>query len=335
MYNIQALVTRGAHPSTPWHSAQDTVGNLSYWCYDDVMQGLLNPVQPTLDAIEVRRAQLSDRAAIHHLTENSYRVHFNLDWWTFDNWLHEDRPSDAIWLAFFHQELIGLLLVPYDDSPTVWLRTIAIANGYSADPVFAALLPHIRSALLAHRVEHMAVLAHPEWVGDLTRRLNFTLYNEIVTLRKSDRTLPPVARSPQARVRAATVEDVPIVTANDRAAFDPAWWHSAASIAHILKTVPHFVVAEIDGRVAGHAFSDLYGGQGHLIRLVVHPAYQRYGIGEQLLVETLKYQIEQDAYPFTLNTQIDNAASQALYRRYGYQSIGRPVHVMQIVMNDE
>ncbi len=332
LQNCKTLTRFDAHPLI-LHRRQ--VGKLSQRCYDVCMQGLLNRTQPTADALDVRPAQLADRAAMDQLTEHSRRVHFNLDWWTFDNWLYADRPSDAIWLAYFQGELVGLLLAPFDDSPTVWLRSIAIANGYSADPIFTALLRQARSALLARPVDHFAVLAHPEWLGDLARRLNFNPYNEIVTLRKSDRVLPDFTRSSAVRLRAATPADIPAITANDRAAFEPAWWHSAASIAHILQSVSHFTVAEIDDRVVGHTFSDVYGGQGHLIRLVVHPAFQGRGIGEQLLVEALQYQIELDAYPFTLNTQRDNAASQALYRRYGYQMIGRPVSVMQKAISDE
>ena len=297
------------------------------------MQGLLNHPQPTPDVLDVRPAQLTDRAVIYRLTENSHRVHFNLDWWTFDNWLYADRPSDAIWLALFQGEVVGMLLAPFDNSPTVWLRSIAVANGYSAQPILDALLSQTRSAMLAQSVKHLAVLAHPDWVSDLTRRLNFTLYKEIVTLRKSDRALPEYRFAPIARLRAATRQDVSTIAANDRASFDPAWWHSETSIAHILNSGSHFVVAEIDDRVVGHAFSDLYGGQGHLIRLVVHPAFQRRGIGEQLLAESLKYQIETDAYPFTLNTQADNTASQALYHRYGYQMVGQPVRVMEFALN--
>lgn len=293
------------------------------------MQGLLDRASPTAEAIDVRPALISDRAAIHRLTENSHRVHFNLDWWTFDNWLYAERPSDAIWLAHFQDELIGLLVAPWDDAPVVWLRSIAIANGYSADPVFTALLSRARSLWRAHGVERVTVLAHPEWVGDLTRRLAFDRYNEIVTLRKSDRTLPELQRRPEALIRPAVFADAPGIARNDRAAFDTVWWHSEMSLLHILKLVSHFVVAELDQQLVGHAFSDLYGGQGHLIRLVVHPAYQRHGIGEQLLAESLKYQMELGAYPLTLNTQMDNAASQALYRRYGFQPIGRPVKVMQ------
>jgi ribosomal-protein-alanine N-acetyltransferase len=293
------------------------------------MQGLLNRDALTVEAIDVRPAQIADRAAIHRLTENTHRVHFNLDWWTFDNWLYDERPSDAIWLARFHNELVGLLAAPFDESPAIWLRSIAIANGYSADPIFTALLNHARSSWLPLGVERVVVLAHPEWASDLTRRLNFDCYNEIVTLRKSDRTVPEIGRAPQAIIRPAVFADVPAIVRNDQAAFDTVWWHSETSMIHVLKTVSHFIVAAIGDRVVGHAFSDLYGGQGHLIRLVVHPAYQRLGIGEQLLAEALRYQIEQSAYPLTLNTQADNGASQALYRRYGFQAAGRPVRVMQ------
>ena len=293
------------------------------------MQGLLNRDALTVEAIDVRPAQIADRAAIHRLTENTHRVHFNLDWWSFDNWLYEERPSDAIWLARFQNELVGLLAAPFDESPVIWLRSIAMANGYSAEPIFTALLNHARSSWLPLGVERVVVLAHPEWVSDLTQRLNFDRYNEIVTLRKSDRALPEISRAPQAIIRPAVFADVLAIVRNDQAAFDTVWWHSETSMLHVLKTVSHFIVAAIGDRVVGHAFSDLFGGHGHLIRLVVHPAYQRLGIGEQLLAESLRYQIELGAYPLTLNTQIDNRASQALYRRYGFQAAGRPVRVMQ------
>ena len=293
------------------------------------MQSLFNRDTLTAEAFTVRPAQITDRAAIYHLTENSHRVHFNLDWWTFDHWLYEERPSDAIWLAHYRNELAGLLVAPYDDSPVIWLRSIAIANAYSADPIFAALFRQARSSWQSLGVELVVVMAHPEWVGALTQRLNFEKYNEIVTLRKSDRGLPVSDRPAAAVIRPAVYADVPAIVVNDRAAFDTIWWHSEASLLHVLKMVAHFIVAEIDDRVVGHAFSDLYGGQGHLIRLVVNPAYQRRGLGEQLLAASLSYQIGLGAYPLTLNTQIDNFASQALYQRFGFQPAGQPVKVLQ------
>ncbi len=319
MYNIHAALTRG------W-------AQLATYPTDVMMIGMhtvltQNPL--TIDAVEVRPARLTDRAALYRLTENAYRTHFNLDWWSFDNWLYEERPSEAIWLAFFHDELVGTLVAPPEDGPVIWLRAIAIANGQPADPIFTALFQQARSVWRTHAIERAVVLAHPDWVSALTQRQGFERYNEIVTLRKSDRVLPDLARTPQAVIRPAAYADVPDIVANDRAAFDTVWWHSEASVLRVMKTVAQFSVAALDDRVVGHAFSDVYGGQGHLIRLVVHPAYQRRGIGEQLLRASLQHQIELGAYPLTLNTQSDNETSQALYRRYGFQVAGHPVTVMQ------
>ncbi len=287
------------------------------------------------DALHVRPALMADRAAIYDLTEHSHRVHFNLDWWTFDNWLYPDRPSGAIWLAFDGAQLVGVLLAPYDDAPIVWLRSIGIANGYPAEPVMTALLRPALSALSAQDVQAVTALAHPEWLANVLPRLGFSRATEIITFRKSDRALPSPSRSSNALIREALVSDVPVITANDRAAFEPVWWHSENSLEHIRRSVAHFVVAQLDHRVVGHAFSDVYGGQGHLIRLVVHPDFQGHGVGEQLLIESLKYQLGRDAYPLTLNTQADNLSSQALYKRYGYRVVGRPVPVMRRVISDK
>ncbi|MBI5565675.1 MAG: GNAT family N-acetyltransferase [Chloroflexi bacterium] len=289
----------------------------------------------TAGALQVRPAVMADRATIYDLTEHSHRVHFNLDWWTFDNWLYSDRPSDAIWLAFDQAELVGMLVAPYDDAPVVWLRSIAVANGYPAEPVLTALLRPVLPVLSAQSVQSVTALAHPEWLANVLPRVKFARATEIVTFRKSDRALPPPARLGHALIREAMLADVPAIAFNDRAAFEPLWWHSENSIEHIRRTVAHFVVAQIDDRIVGHAFSDVYGGQGHLIRLVIHPDFQGHGLGEQLLIESLKYQLSLDAYPFTLNTQADNQSSQTLYTRYGYRLVGRPVQVMRRVMSDK
>lgn len=279
-------------------------------------------------SVEVQPASMSDRATLFDLTEHSHRAHFNLDWWTFDNWLYPDRPSDAIWLARCQGQPVGLLLAPYDAAPSVWARALAVANGWPAEPILTALLAGAQPALRSAGAEILVTLAHPDWLTSVLPRLNFSTVESVVTYRKSDRALPAPARWGGALIRAAAAGDVPAIVANDRAAFPPLWWHSPDAIDHILRTVSHFVVAEIDGRVVGHAFTDVYGGQGHLIRLVVHPQYQRRGIGEQLLIDALEYQLRADAYPFTLNTQRTNLPSQALYRRYGYREVGRPVAVM-------
>jgi hypothetical protein len=55
----------------------------------------------------------------------------------------------------------------------------------------------------------------------------------------------------QCKVGGLRMWSVPAITPNDRAAFEPLWWHSENSIEHIRRTVAHFVVAQIDDRVVG------------------------------------------------------------------------------------
>ena len=151
---------------------------------------------------------------------------------------------------------------------------------------------------------------------------------EVANFVKESRDIPDYGWA-GAEVRPAALDDLPALLANDRAAFDPIWWHTLDSLQRALRDMAHFVVAEVDGRSVGHAFSDLYGRQGHLVRLAVHPNAQGRGIGTRLLAESLEHLIAKcSAWPLTLNTQTDNYTSQSLYRRFGFAPTGDSTMVM-------
>jgi ribosomal-protein-alanine N-acetyltransferase len=296
------------------------------------MQSFMRRLRLSTAEIDVRPAQLSDRSTIDNLTENNRHTHFNLDWWTFDDWLPPDRSADAIWIAQ-HQHLrpIGVVAIPLDASPVAWIRSAAIDDGYEPHSIFNALLDQAVPPLRSRGVTSIVSVAYPDWYADLLGASKFTPVVEVISFRKDDRGLPDSTATADPRVltRPAHTEDIPAIARNDRAAFDEVWWYSEKSIAHVLPLIAHFIVAEIAGQIVGHAFSDIYGGQGHLIRLAVHPNFQQRGIGEKLLIESLRYQIAAGAYPLTVNTQSNNLPSQKLYRRFGYRSIGVPVKIMQ------
>ncbi len=293
------------------------------------MQKFMRPQRLSVDEVEVRPATSSDRSILDDLTENNRHAHFNLDWWSFDDWLRPDRSHDALWIAEHDHEPIGMVAIPIDHSPSVWIRGAAVADHYEPLSIFAALIDHALPRLQSSGVQQVASIGYPDWYADLLKDTQFTQLVQVISMRKDDRALPDLRLEPNVIIRPARSIDVPTIVANDRAAFDEVWWYSDRSIAHVLPLVAHFVVLELDGQIVGHAFSDVYGGQGHLIRLAVHPNFQGRGLGEKLLIESLRYQIEAGAYPLTVNTQSDNLASQKLYKRLGYRSIGVPVRVMK------
>ena len=102
----------------------------------------MRPVRLNTDEIEIRPATLADRSAIDDLTENNHHTHFNLDWWTFGDWLEPNRPSAAIWIAQHAHEPIGVVAIPLDASPFAWIRSAAIADRYEPRSIFAALIDY-------------------------------------------------------------------------------------------------------------------------------------------------------------------------------------------------
>ena len=289
------------------------------------MQRLFARLPPAPDSLDVRPATPADRAGLTRLTEHARRTHFHLDWSTIEDWI--DTTSSGAWVATLGKPIVGALIAPSQDSPVAWVRLVAIADGYDVQTTLGALLPPASEALRAAGVESLACLAHPAWLADALPDLALRPFTDVTHFYKDDRSIPDYG-APGVDVRRARPDDLPAVLINDRAAFDPMWWHTRDSLGHMLREAAHFAVAEIDGRITGHAFSEVYNGRGHLIRLAVHPDCQGRGIGTRLLAESLMVLIAAGARSLTLNTQADNYASQSLYRRFGYLPTGDSTTVM-------
>lgn len=289
----------------------------------------LFPRTPPPHPFNVRPATPADRAALTRLTERARRTHFHLDWTKLEDWLEPgDAPARSAGLLALHgKQIAGALFASTQDSPVAWIRLVAVADDHNATSVFGVLLDPTVELLRAAGAESLACLASPDWLASLLPRNGFAPVIDVTNFLKPDRAIPDYG-SPQAIIRRARREDLSAAVINDRAAFGPMWWHDFHSLERVLRDAVHFIVAEIDGRVIGHAFSDLYGERGHLVRLAVHPDGQRRGIGSRLLAESLLHLMSVGAHPITLNTQADNYTSQSLYRRFGFVPTGDSTTVM-------
>ena len=84
-----------------------------------------------------------------------------------------------------------------------------------------------------------------------------------------------------------------------------------------------FLVARQDGEIAGCAIGDRNGDQSRVINLCVDPAYQRRGIGAQLL------RALDTALPvgdLVLMVEAENETARALYQREGFEETGVSKH---------
>jgi ribosomal-protein-alanine N-acetyltransferase len=78
-----------------------------------------------------------------------------------------------------------------------------------------------------------------------------------------------------------------------------------------------------ESRVCGIVVVWLILDETHIATLAVHPDYRGFGIGKQLLTVALEESAQQGAKLATLEVRDSNKVAQNIYRKCGFESVGR------------
>ena len=89
-----------------------------------------------------------------------------------------------------------------------------------------------------------------------------------------------------------------------------------------LRTSRAYVVARVEGFVAGYAGMMLAGEDAHITTIAVDPEWHRYKIGTRLLLHLVRDAITREARHVTLEVRVSNHSAQALYRLFGFRPAG-------------
>lgn len=84
----------------------------------------------------------------------------------------------------------------------------------------------------------------------------------------------------------------------------------------------HCWIAELRGMAVGYSVAAIAVGEAHLLNLSIAAAWQRRGLGAELLRFMLKLAQDYGAQRVFLEVRPSNAAARALYRRAGFSEIG-------------
>ncbi len=224
---------------------------------------------------------------------------------------------------------MGFILCTMYHSHRALLRGVGLVDDWPIKVCLETLLPPTLDRLCSQEVTSLIYIGNDRWLTDpLLRVWGFSVRNSVVTYTKRDLSIPAWGNR-RVRVRPVHPDDFPALVALDEAAFDPLWRNASQTFAHVLKSRPYFVVAELGGQVVGYLFSSLQGETGHLSRVAVHPDHQGCGIGTRLVAEAIEFFRAGEVKAITLNTQKDNAASQCLYRRFGFRPVGEEALVLE------
>ncbi len=75
--------------------------------------------------------------------------------------------------------------------------------------------------------------------------------------------------------------------------------------------------------VVGFAGMWMYVDEAHIATLATHPGWRGRGIGETILQTLLREAQRRNATMATLEVRAGNVAAQSLYRKYGFEEVGR------------
>ncbi len=248
----------------------------------------------------------------------------------------EDLPkllaSGACTVALDGDAVRALLCVSINQAGWAFVRGLAIGNGWRADDGLATVLEPAINRLRAEGVTRLAVYGTALWLPPTLLRAGFQRHDWIVSLERHPRPQPDAPAS-AAIIRPVQPGDLGPLAALDAVTFEPPYQLASGELIEFMVTTGHFVLAEgVDtvGQPAllGYACADVLVDTGQIIRLAVHPAAQRQGIGRALLNDGLAYCTAAGARRVTINTQESNAASLRLYEQIGFRRIGRRVPLL-------
>ena len=115
---------------------------------------------------------------------------------------------------------------------------------------------------------------------------------------------------------------VPQIAALEKICFSQPW--SEQSIASELKNpLSLWLVAEIDGALAGYIGSQSVLGESDVMNVAVSPDYRRQGIGEALVLALVEELKRLGNHCLSLEVRPSNEPARALYEKLGFAQVGR------------
>lgn len=114
--------------------------------------------------------------------------------------------------------------------------------------------------------------------------------------------------------------DLDAVYAVEQAAYEYPW--SFKNLQNCLNTGYNCWIWRLNTQVIGHGIMLIGGGECSILNLCTHPAYQKRGLGQQMLLHLLNIGREQRADTAFLEVRKSNITALRLYQRVGFNEIG-------------
>ncbi len=279
-----------------------------------------------LAGFSVRQAEKSDYTRLSTAIGAAQYIHRHLDWRDALDWL----GCQPFLILERNMQTVALLACPADSTRIAWIRCfLAVSGALSPAECWKILFSEVLRINEEKPPIAYVALGLQKWFDEVILRNNFHLHQKIVILEWNG-FLPARQDLPDGcRLRMMTREDLPGVQQVDEKAFDPVWQNSLGDLRLALDQSPYASVIEWQETIIGYQICTSTSFGAHLARLAVIPDKQRHHLGYTMVRDLQVHFMQLGTAMLTVNTQNNNHASLALYRKMGFFQTGEsfPVYI--------
>jgi ribosomal protein S18 acetylase RimI-like enzyme len=267
--------------------------------------------------LSVRQAAKSDYSLLANAIGVAQYVHRHLDWRDTLEWL----GCQPFLILERNKEVVALLACPADSTQVAWIRSfVAVTGLVKPMECWKILFSEALKMNEARPPIAYVALGLQDWFDEVVVKYNFHLHQRIVILEWNGFLPPKPEVPPDCRLRVMVREDLPGVQQVDEKAFDPIWQNTSSDLELAFTQSPYASVIERQQTVIGYQICTSTSFGAHLARLAVIPESQRNHLG-YTMVQDLQAHFKGTGM-LTVNTQNNNHASLALYRKMGFFHTG-------------
>jgi len=283
-------------------------------------------------SLQVRPAIPQDQHQIANLMFFESHVHRHLDWRAPLEWL----GSPNYWVVEDNGRIMAALACPQDTAGVAWVRLFAHARQLPLDDAWTFLWRTAQKNIEKQGGATVALIAMQQWLSDLLIRNDFVHNLDIIMLEWKGINAPQPLPVDGVKVRAMQADDLEVVAELDAFAFSPLWQNPLDALEKALPQATAATVAEDARGLVGYQISTANPFGAHLARLAVRPDAQRRGLGSLIVADLIQRLKNKGVARLTVNTQSDNHASLALYRKMGFVLTGEkfPVYSFSVPPSD-
>lgn len=274
---------------------------------------------------QVRRATQLDHHQIANLIFHEANTHRHLDWRPVLDWI----GSQNYWAMEENGRITAALACPEDPPDIAWIRLFTYHPHLSAGEAWSTLWESAHAEIIHNNPQaQVAAIVLKPWFQNILLSSGFTIKQNIILLQLISENFKAFQPPQSMRIRPVQQSDLDQIVKIDLASFAPFWHNTLDTLERAHAHALHATVAEDASGIIGYQISTGNSFGAHLARLGVRPEAQSRGVGAALVSELIQYLKIGKSGRLSVNTQADNAASLALYKKMGFARTGENFPVL-------